>query len=125
MLKIDLIGNVGNSPVSRADQSGNSFVTFSVGITGGKDKKTTWAEISCNNKLAEVVSKYVTKGMKIYVSGFPSINTYTNKDGKVVGSLRVYANNIEFLSSNKLDDNGDVNGNVVANGSLTSDEIPF
>lgn len=98
MKKIFVTGNVGKDPESRADQNGTQFVTFSLAISVGKDK-TDWVEISCNNKLADIARNYIKKGSKILVDGFPSVGAYINKEGKAVGSLRVFANNIEFIGA--------------------------
>lgn len=68
--------------------------------TGPKNnQKTDWLEISCNGKTAEVVQTYVRKGTKLLVEGTPSANAYINKEGKPVATLRVSANNIEFIGS--------------------------
>jgi len=37
MKKIIVTGNVGRDPEVRADQSGNQFVTFSIGVSVGTD----------------------------------------------------------------------------------------
>lgn len=101
MKKIFVTGNVGRDPESRYAPSGESFVTFSLAVTTGpkNNQKTDWLEISCNGKTAEVVQTYVRKGTKLLVEGTPSANAYLNKEGKPVATLRVSANNIEFIGS--------------------------
>ncbi len=101
MKKIIVTGNVGRDPESRFLPSGESFVAFSLAVTTGpkNNQKTDWLEISCNGKTAELVQAYVRKGSKLLVEGTPSAGAYINKEGKPVATLRVYANNIEFLSS--------------------------
>jgi len=101
MKKIFVTGNVGRDPESRYAPSGESFVTFSLAVTTGpkNNQKTDWLEISCNGKTAEVVQTYVRKGTKLLVEGTPSANAYINKEGKPVATLRVSANNIEFIGS--------------------------
>ena len=101
MKKIFVTGNVGRDPEPRYAPSGESFVTFSLAVTTGpkNNQKTDWLEISCNGKTAEVVQTYVRKGTKLLVEGTPSANAYINKEGKLVATLRVSANNIEFIGS--------------------------
>lgn len=106
MKKIIITGNVGRDPELRADQTGNQFATFSVGVSVGtkQNPKTDWVDVSCNGKLADVARNYVKRGTKILVEGFPSVNAYINKENKPVGTLRIYANNFELLS--KREDEG-------------------
>lgn len=101
MKKIIVTGNVGRDPEQRTLPSGESFVVFSLAVSSGTkaNPKTDWLEISCNGKTAEVVQTYVRKGTKLLVEGTPSANAYINKEGKPVATLRVSANNIEFIGS--------------------------
>jgi len=100
MKKLLITGNVGRDPEKRADPQGNQFATFSVAVTvGTKDKpKTDWVDVSCGGKLADIVCTYLKKGTKVLVSGFPTVHSYINKDNEAVGLLRVYADEVEFLS---------------------------
>lgn len=118
MKKIIVTGNVGRDPEARFLPSGESFVVFSLAVnTGSKaNQKTDWLEISCNGKTAELVQNYVRKGGKLLVEGTPAAGAYINKEGKAVATLRVYANNIEFLSSRDKTEE--------ANLPEGSDEIP-
>lgn len=140
MKKIIITGNVGRDPEMRADQTGNQFASFSVGVSVGtkQNPKTDWVDVSCNGKLSDVARNYVKKGTKILVEGFPSVNAYINKENKPVGTLRVYASNIELLSRREDSAGDDYNNSEpVYNlpefnqsssnqaGSLTSDDIPF
>ncbi|HMT02430.1 MAG TPA: single-stranded DNA-binding protein [Burkholderiales bacterium] len=140
MKKLIITGNVGKDAESRADQNGNIFVTFSVGVSVGtkQNPKTDWVEVSCNGKLADLAKIYIKKGMKVLIEGYPTATAYINKENKPVASLRLYANNLEFLSSkqedgNKVEDVGmpmfnlsDINP-VASNESheLKVDDIPF
>jgi single-strand DNA-binding protein len=139
MKKIIITGNVGRDPELRADQSGNQFATFSMGVSVGTKQapKTDWVEVSCNGKLADLAKNYIKKGSKLLVEGFPSANAYINKENKPVASLRVFANNVEFLSrrddETATDDHSRSDEPVYSlpeagssgNNTLTSDNIPF
>jgi single-strand DNA-binding protein len=141
MKKIIVTGNVGRDPELRADQNGNQFATFSVGVSVGtkQNPKTDWVDITCNGKLADVARSYVKKGTKLLIEGFPSVNAYINKENKAVGTLRINANNFEFIGSRQdstddhnqdNDNSSDVynlpesSGSSAAN-TLKSDDIPF
>ena len=108
MKKIIVTGNVGRDPESRYDAGGALYVTFSLAVnTGSKaNQKTDWLEISCNGKTAELVQTYVRKGKKLLIEGTPAASAYINKEGNAVATLRVYANNVEFLSNERSDDAG-------------------
>ena len=136
MKKIIITGNLGRDPERRADPQGNAFATFSVGVAvGTKDKpKTDWVDVSCSGKLADVVCTYLKKGAKVLVSGFPSVNAYMNKENQAVGTLRVYADNVEFLSNkedninhNQEDTGTPANAYANATGKAIpdNDNIPF
>jgi len=119
MKKIIITGYVGKDPDLRVDSnSGNQFATFSVGVSVGTKQapKTDWVDVSCNGKLADIAKNYIKKGSKLLVEGFPSTSAYINKENKAIATLKVFANNVEFLS--KQEDSSEVS-------KLTSDEIPF
>lgn len=140
MKKIIITGNVGRDPEMRADQSGSQFASFSIGVSVGtkQNPKTDWVDVTCNGKLADIARNYIKKGTKLLVEGFPSVNAYINRENKPVGTLRVYASNIELLSRREdlaSDDQSnnepvytlpDVNElSPAPAGGLTSDDIPF
>ena len=140
MKKIIVTGNVGRDPEMRADQTGGQFATFSIGVSVGtkQNPKTDWVDISCNGKLADIARNYIKKGTKLLVEGFPSVGAYINKENKAVGTLRIYANNIELLSKREdaqthedyhQDESvytlPEVNQQQTTSNSLTSDDIPF
>lgn len=142
MKKIIVTGNVGRDPELRADQNGNQFATFSLGVSVGtkQNPKTDWVDVSCNGKLADVARNYIKKGSKLLVEGFPSVNAYINKENKPVGTLRINANNFEFIGSRQesgddynqdhSSDNSSVyslpeSTNDKLDMTLKSDDIPF
>lgn len=131
MKKIFVTGHVGRDPETRYAPSGESFVTFSLAVNSGTkaSPRTDWMEVSCNGKLAEVVQAYVQKGAKLLIEGSPSVNAYVNKEGKPVGTLRIAAGSIEFLSSKSDDEDstsGTPNAKFNAPGvNLKPDDIPF
>ena len=103
MKKLMITGNVGRDPEMRADQSGGEFASFSVAVSvGNKQKpKTDWVDVTCSGKLADIAKNYIKKGSKLLIEGFPSVNAYIDRSNNPIGTLRLYANNIEFISSAK------------------------
>lgn len=141
MKKIIITGNVGRDPEMRTDQTGGQFASFSVGVSVGnkQNPKTDWVDVTCNGKLSDVARNYIKKGSKILVEGFPSVNAYINRENKPVGTLRVYASNIELLGKREDSAGDDTHHNeptynlpevtedtsAPVGSSLTSDDIPF
>lgn len=100
MKKLIITGNAGKDAEQKIDDKGNNFVIFSVGVSVGtkQDPKTDWVEVNCNGKTAELALQYVKKGMKLLAEGYPTVRPYL-KDGNAEAVLKLYAYNIEFLSS--------------------------
>ena len=107
MKKLFIIGNVGKDPESLLDKNNNQYTAFSVAVNSGtkENPRTDWIEVSCSFRLAEIAKLYVKKGMRIFVEGNPIFSAYMNKDNQPLHSVRIFANNIEFLS-NKNDNDG-------------------
>ncbi len=129
MKKIMITGFAGKDAESRATTDGKIFTTFSVGVTVGtkENPKTDWVEVTCNGKLAEIALMYVKKGIRILAEGFPTVNAYINKENKAIGTLVIYANNIEFLSDKKKEEANTTNNSQYETlPPLNSgDDIPF
>lgn len=106
MKKMIVTGNVGRDPEMRADQTGNMFATFSIGVSVGtkQNPKTDWIDISCNDKLADLAKNYIKKGSKLLIEGFPTAHAYIDKENKAVGVMRLTARNIEFIGNAPHDD---------------------
>lgn len=89
--KVILIGNVGKDPEIRSFQNGGLVASFSLATsetwkdkaTGERKEKTEWHRISVlNDKLVEVVERYVKKGSKLFIEGQLETRKYTDKDGQ-------------------------------------------
>ncbi len=88
--KVILVGNLGKDPEIRSFQNGGKVASFSIATsenwkdkaTGEKKEKTEWHRISVlNEKLVEVVERYVKKGAKLYIEGQLETRKWTDKDG--------------------------------------------
>ena len=104
MLKLEMIGNLTRDPESRTFQKGetdgkvcNFTVAASVGY--GQYKRTGFIRVTAWNGLGKTCMEYLKKGSKVYVSGTPTVNVYTNKDGNAAGNMELQLDDIEFLSS--------------------------
>lgn len=104
MNKLIIIGNLTASPESRLVDTANgtqAVCNFNVAVnrkSGNKDI-TDYFRVSCWNKQAENVMKYLVKGSKVCVEGPISARAYAANDGTLKASLEISAINIEFLAS--------------------------
>jgi single-strand DNA-binding protein len=105
--KVILIGNLGKEPNLRSTPSGKSVTDFSMATSerykdrsGAQQEKTTWWRVTVWGATAENAAKYLAKGRKVYVEGTPTLEEYTDRDGKVHHYLAVRANVLKYLGSN-------------------------
>jgi single-stranded DNA-binding protein len=68
--KIILSGNATDDAKRKESKSGDvQFTTFSVGVSGGKERKTTFFPVTVFGKYGETVAEHVTKGRQVLVEG--------------------------------------------------------
>jgi single-strand DNA-binding protein len=88
--KVMLIGNVGKDPEIRTTQSGTKIVNLSVATSeswtdkasGERKERTEWHRVVIfNDRLADIVEKYVRKGSKIYIEGALQTRKWTDQEG--------------------------------------------
>ena len=86
--KVTVMGVLGRNPETKQFPNGGSVTTFSVATsefwkdktTGERKEATEWHRITTNGRLADVASKYLKKGSKVYIEG--SMRTRKWKDNK-------------------------------------------
>jgi single-strand DNA-binding protein len=85
-----ILGNVGQAPELRRTQDGKPVATFNVATTerwkskdGEKQEKTSWHRVVVfNERLCEVVEKYVHKGSKLFIEGAMHTRSWKGRDGE-------------------------------------------
>jgi len=89
--KVILVGNLGKDPEIRSFQNGGRVANFSLATsenwkdksTGEKKERTEWHRVSVlNDKLIEIVERYIKKGSKLYIEGQLETRKWTDKDGQ-------------------------------------------
>jgi single-strand DNA-binding protein len=89
--KVILIGNVGRDPEIRSTNDGTRIANFTLATSdnwrdkasGERRERTEWHRIVIfNDRLADVVEKYVKKGAKLYIEGALQTRKWTDKDGQ-------------------------------------------
>ena len=107
--KVILLGNVGQAPEIRDSQSGK-IATFRLATTDkGFTKqdgtqvpeRTEWHNCVVFGRQAEVVEKYVGKGMRLYVEGKLRTRKYTARDNTEKYVTEIVVDTFEMLSSKK------------------------
>lgn len=130
MQKISFIGRLTRDVDMKTTPNGIAVASFTVAVdrkqkdTDG-NKKVDFFNVNVWRGLADICSKYLSKGKKCYVCGELQMRTYTAKDGTTKVSLDVQADEVEFLSpkseSNEEQSGADANGFT----DVSADSIPF
>ncbi len=141
--KVILIGNIGKAPEVLFSKTGKKYAKFSVATTTKKKDEsgqyidhTEWHNIVLlNEKLVEVVEKYLTKGSKVYIEGQIKYDDYTDKDGikRRATSIQVSGFNSQLILLNsKASSEETTQSSAPTQGSNNSsgnfiedDDVPF
>lgn len=102
--KVTIIGNLGKDPEVRYMPSGEAICNFSVACneqwkkkdTGEKQEHTEWFRVTVFGKLAEVCSKYLTKGKQVYIEGKLRTRSY-EKDGETKYATDLICSEMKML----------------------------
>jgi len=101
--KIQIIGNLGQSPEMRFTPSGSPVTTFSVACNreytqdGEKKQETEWFNVVTWNKQAESCNQYLSKGSLVYVEGRLHTRPWDGQDGQKHYRTEVIASQVVFL----------------------------
>lgn len=79
-----IAGNIGKDPILRRTNSGDPVLGFSVAVDNGKDKQgnrrdATWFDVSIWGKRGEALERFLSKGMKVAISGRVSAREHNGK----------------------------------------------
>ncbi len=109
---IVIMGRLTRDPELRRTGSGIAVASFSVAVDRdfGKnengEKETDFIDCVAWRNTAEYVSKYVTKGRMVAVSGRLQIRSWTDKEGNKRRTAEVVADNVYFGDSRRDSENG-------------------
>lgn len=132
MNKIFIIGNLGKDPIIRTFDSGTKMVQIAVGVTergytkndGTKvPEQTDWFDVECWAGLATLAEKYLTKGMKVAVTGkMRSHIVEKNNEKRVYWAIR--ADDVEILTP-KAKDAQSANMTPNFDNKVDNENVPF
>lgn len=99
------IGRVGKNVESRFMPDGKMVVNFSIAVgsqwkskDGEKQESVEWVNLVAFDKLAEICSKFLVKGTKIFASGKMKTRKYQDKEGKDRYTTEVIVSEMQMLS---------------------------
>jgi len=115
--KAMLIGNLTRDPELRNTPSGQSVASFAVATnliwtdqSGQQQKKTEFHNVIAWRKLAEICSKYLHKGSKVYVEGRLQTTDWTGQDGIKRYRTEIVMENMIMLDAKGGPNNGPFGG---------------
>ena len=101
--RVFLIGNCGGEPQMKTFASGNKVAQITLATSerykdrnGEQKEDTEWHSVQAFGKLADVVERYVHKGMLLYVDGKIRTRSY-EADGRTIYRTEIVADHIQML----------------------------
>lgn len=130
MNKIILMGRLTRDPEVRYSQgaSQTAVARFSLAVDRRFKREgepdADFFNCTAFGKLAEFAERYLRKGTKVVLTGRVQNDNYTNKDGQMVYSVRVIAEEIEFAESKNASGGGNEGGYHNNNGGFGGQSAP-
>jgi len=127
--KAMIIGNLTRDPELRNTTSGQAVASFSVATnmvwtdqSGQQQKKAEFHNVIAWRKLAEICSKYLHKGSKVYIEGRLQTTDWTGQDGVKRYRTEIVVENMIMLD-NKGDYNPSQSSGSYTNNNSSSEEV--
>ena len=139
--RVFLLGQVGRVPEVK-EIGGAKYATFSLATSesykdknGERQTNTEWHTIVCWRNTAEVVERYVTKGMQLFVEGQLRTRSGEDSEGKKRYVTEIVAKEVQFVgkkeSSEQKQSQPTYQNNYgstpmpMDDGDMPSDDLPF
>ncbi|WP_430928242.1 single-stranded DNA-binding protein [Polaribacter marinivivus] len=104
--KVQLIGNLGNTPEIITLESGKKLAKFSLATNenyknakGEKVTDTQWHNVVAWNKTAEIIEKYLEKGNEVAIEGKLTSRSYETKEGDKRYVTEIVCNELLMLGN--------------------------
>ncbi len=101
---VQLIGNVGNDPEIKSFDGGKKVANITIATNdsykndkGEKVEQTEWHKVVAWGRTADIIEKYVTKGIQIAIEGKLTHRSYDDKNGEKRYITEVVANEVLLL----------------------------
>jgi single-strand DNA-binding protein len=106
--KVQLIGNLGNTPEVKTIESGKKMARFSIATNevyknakGEKVVETQWHNLVAWGKVAEIAEKFLEKGREVAIEGKLVNRNYTDKEGTKRYITEILVNELLLLGEKK------------------------
>jgi single-strand DNA-binding protein len=97
---------------------------FSIPVSKGKDKPTTWVRVTVWGKTAEYVAQYIRKGSLVSVSGSIELREFESAKGKGT-SLEMNASSVTSFRTDSTPAQGGSFGAKPGFGGPSDDDLAF
>jgi single-strand DNA-binding protein len=98
---LTIAGNISKDAEVRYTQGGDPVCNFSVADNQGKDREAVFWNCGLYGKRAESLSKWLTKGQAVTITGNVSTNKYTDKNGIERIGYNIRVNDIALQGGRK------------------------
>ncbi len=136
MNKVLLIGRLGGDPVIRYTEKGTPACFFSMATdeyhkkNGERLQITEWHQVITYSSLAEICSKYLSKGREVFVEGKIRTEKWTDDDGvdrlvkKIIASSVRFFRTSDSVSSNDTLPAGSEE-DIHSHGQIPEGDVPY
>ncbi|WP_440120159.1 single-stranded DNA-binding protein [Tenacibaculum sp. Ill] len=104
--RVQLIGNLGNTPEIITLESGKKLAKFSIATNetyknaqGEKVTDTQWHNVVAWNKTAEIIEKYLEKGKEVMIEGKLTSRSFDDNEGNKRYITEVICNELLMLGN--------------------------
>lgn len=106
--QVIIMGRLTRDPEMRTTTTGKSIASFSLAVDrGGQDDQADFFDVSAWEKLAELVTQYLSKGRRCLVQGRLRQDSWDDKDtGKKRTKVEIVATDVTFLDGPSGDGGG-------------------
>ncbi|OCC16283.1 Single-stranded DNA-binding protein [Dissulfuribacter thermophilus] len=126
--KVILIGRLGADPEIRYTQTGMAVASFRIATNNRVKRGEEWVEepewhrIVAWDKLAEICSQYLKKGMLVYIEGQLRTRAWEDQDGNRRWTTEVHAREMQMLESKG---SGSMEESELEPPPIDEDDVPF
>jgi single-strand DNA-binding protein len=106
--KVQLIGNVGQTPEIISFDNGNKLAKITVATNerfknakGEQQTNTMWHNLIAWGKTADIIESYLKKGQEVAIEGKLVHETYDAKDGSKRYATKIQISDLVMLGSSK------------------------
>lgn len=102
--RVELIGNLGRDPETRATPKGNKYCQFTVAVNrlhpskaADKADNADWFNVQTWGRLAEICQQYLSKGRLVFIEGSMRTNKWNDDKGEAHYFTDVVARRMQML----------------------------